>query len=168
MLRKQVKVFSVTETPSADSKEIFRGTKAEVSKFLNCSSSQIYLKSNREKPIFDKYYIHTVGVTTVVYPVERKKNKTRNKTDGKKPVKKISKKRENYLRILHCLDIYGNTSNSKDPIKLYGKDFEKDGYIVNVRYCPKQVCCSGYGEKDIYDELWIITLIKKVEVNTND
>lgn len=164
-----IKIFVVKDGPDADANVLFKGPAKNVCEYLNiASTTSVYKKCDTGSPLYGDYYIYSAGkglknlYTNTI--VDKPKPKPEPRPVGR-PAKKVSKKRENYLRILHCLDIYGNTSSSRDP-KIYAEDFKRDGYEVDIRYRPKIVIKGiGFAESEIWDEIWIITLIKKVEVN---
>lgn len=157
-MEKLVKIYSVRDAKGSKGKEVFRGSANEIANFLNCTTSHIYLTADFEKLVNDKYYIYYSGLEKRGINTSAGRPKIQLKP---RQVKK-TKKQEQYQRILKHLDIYGNTGLSKDPIKLYGKDFEQDGYIIDVEYRPKRI---GAGKDDVWDEIWIITLKEKIEVN---
>ena len=166
----KIKIFNVTDGPEEDANVLFTGSANDICEYLGGYSSQVYRKCDKNKSLYGQYYIRSSGTQMLV---NLRRNRLANEDENPKPkikkVKGLTKKQEDYLYITHHLDIYGLTSYSKDPIKAFGNKFEEDGYIIEVTHRPRIVIkAKGFGENEVWDELWLIKLIKKVEVNNND
>ena len=165
-MKRGYKLFTVKAGPHANSKVLFKGDHAKTSEFCGCSEKTLYEHEKDGLPIWNQYWV-TADICYDPRPRTRlhdfKAVKKEVKAKAKEP--KLSKKKQEYLRILKHLDIYGNTGTQKDPIKVYGDAFEKDGYIIDVYHKPRMVFKrrAGDWEREVWDESWIITLIKKVD-----
>lgn len=161
-MKRLIKTFSARDGLGPDAKEVYKGIAEDVAFKIGCSSSQIYHKADRGLPIYG-FYIFTDESS-----VEREARKTgpKKKTDDDRKKERSKKNKERYEMFLRMLDIYGNTGCKDNPYKVFGEDaFARDGYLVKIEHKPRRIIRSLTSDKhEIWDELWLITLIKKVEV----
>ena len=83
-----------------------------------------------------------------------------------KPKSRFEKKLD---MIKRHLDEYGNTFTNKDPEKYINALKDNFDYEVDVEYRPKRVIralgsCTVY---DVFDPIYILTLISKPKENSN-
>ena len=156
-------LYKVHATTDKDSPIIFEGIRKEVCHELDIDERFFYSMNNSHDCILNNMYY----VEKCTY---KHANGAKKARDPKfiKPVKKKTKFDKKIESIEWHLDIYGNTIIYKDYEKI-NKRLEKDGYFVTALHEPERVIkytnISGEGDRDIYSECWILTLVRKETID---
>jgi len=155
--------FYIHDNEDPNSPIIFDGYMKEAEDLFKCSEHQLrHALVSDNHLLLQTYYVES---TKEPFTPPRKQRK---KTDM--AVKFRTRFEKKLDMIKRHLDAYGNTFTNKDPKKYTAALKERFGYEIDVEYRPKRVIhmLGSHTVVDIFDPIYILTLVSKPEENNNE
>lgn len=157
--------YYIHKTEDPESEVIFHGKCGDVAKRYGVTSNQLDGKVRSGNCLLnDIHFIERVDLN------ESRQGKRKNYAGLNYP-KKRSKFEETVDTVEKMLNIYGNTIIYKDLDKIQQR-LEKDGYSIKVKYEPERrikhkALSSGNGNVEVYNECWILELVRRERINND-
>ena len=154
----------VHENKDPNSQIIFDGYVKDVMERFQCSDFQVRHAAFSPQHILLKLYYVEGGYETWAGGGRPRKKKP-------EMTPKFKSRFERRLDMIkRHLDMYGNTFTNNNPKKYIAALKERYGYEVDVEYRPRRVVhmVNSTDLADVYDEIYILTLISKPEETNNE
>jgi len=158
--------YFVHDTADPSSKVIWHGKNGDLCKEFCITPHELSdIFKTSAKLLYEERYVERKYLDTVSKDILRDANKLKVKK------KRKSKFEQNIQMLEKMLDIYGNTIVWKDFEKVEAR-LNKDGYFIKAKYEPERrirylKMGSGNGAYEIFDECWVIELVRKESINND-